>query len=1126
MTLEELLKELRARGLELASAGGELRVRGPKARLDPDFLSALRTHKPQLLARLQALARDAFPLTEVQHAYWLGRSGAFEIGNVSAHVYHEIEARGLDAGRLAEALRRVVQRHPALRTRVEAEGVQREIGYEAVVPPQVPVHDLSRADESSLQAALCALRSEMSHQVMPAERVPLVDARLVLLPGGRQRLFVGHDGLAIDGISMLILFADWFEFYADPAAPLRPPEVTFREHLRALEDLRRGPVRESSRAYWLGRIDGGLPAHPQLPLRCEPAGLRQPRFARREVRLDAARCAAFTTHARALGLTPATAFMAAYCEILSRWGGGAHFMLNVTLADRLPIHPDIARVIGNFTSVLLLEVDTRDRETFAERALAIQDRLRRDLEYRHFSGLEVARELGRRTGAGTAVRMPYTFNSTLGHAAGDIDGSAIERFGEEIFGVSQTPQVWLNAFLMESRGGIIVQLDAVEELFPPGLLDDMAAAYASLLEQLAADAATWHRASFEILPPQQLERRRLANATAVPVTDELLHSQFLARAAADPSAIALRTSRSSLTYGELEAISRAIAEWLGGRGAQRGELVAIVMRKGWEQIAGAVGVLRAGAAYLPVDPELPPARVAHLLSDGAVRSVLTIAGEREADVLRGIALERMYVDERLRPAARHAPVAVATGDDLAYVLYTSGSTGAPKGVMIGHRGAANVVQDINRRFGIGSRDVFLAVSNFNFDLSVYDIFGALSAGGALAIPEAERSNDPEHWSSLADAHGVTVWNSVPAALRMLLEQHRAAGKDLPRAMRLVLLSGDRIPEELPKQLLALRGSIQVHALGGPTETTVWNIGCPIDAGRDGPIPYGKPLANSRYYILDERLDDCPDWVTGMMYASGVGLAAGYWRDEPRTAASFLPHPRLGERLYRTGDLGRYLPDGNIEILGRSDLQVKLNGYRIETGEIEAHIAREEQIRACAVVCASAGEAKTLVAHLASGAPAEQQAALESALRERLAEFLPAYMIPGRFVWHDSLPLTCNGKVDRLRLSQRLAPEAAAARADDVPAGDIEVRLASLWRELLGRDKVLATQNFFQLGGDSVAAARMAARLKKEFGVDAPLAEVLRHQTVRALGAYVAAGHRVRAERAPDRPSTILRQGDF
>jgi pyochelin synthetase len=523
------------------------------------------------------------------------------------------------------------------------------------------------------------------------------------------------------------------------------------------------------------------------------------------------------------------------------------------------------------------------------------------------------------------------------------------------------------------------------------------------------------------------------------------------------------------------------------------------MTRGPEQIVGILATVLAGSAYLPVDAGLPEERRRYMLRDGRVRHVLTnVAAEADAGAL--------LLDAALPVAGgvpEYVPVPGAHPDDLAYVLYTSGTTGEPKGVMVSHRNVANVVADCNARFGVEPGDRFFGVSAFNFDLSVYDVFGALSAGAAIVLPDRDRAADPAHWLELCAKTGVTVWNSVPAIVALMHGQAAAEGIGPPPALRLVMMSGDRIPSDLPGKLWELKDDLTVISLGGPTETTIWNIVHPVTAedGRDGTIPYGRPNTGNRAYVLDAEGRDAPDWVTGEICAAGTGLARGYWGDEARTAERFFFDEKRGERLYRTGDLGRYLPDGDIEILGRSDFQIKVNGYRIEAGEVETRLVAIDAVKEAVVVRQPGAHGDRLVAHLV---PAGDDRASDEALKGRLREHLPEYMTPSVYVWHESLPLTRNAKVDRAKLTAMAPTAPASGTRSGGPATEVERELAGLWGSILRVAEVDPDGDFYDLGGDSLAAARILTGVRKRFGVSITLDRLHEVQTVRAMAACVEA----------------------
>ena len=948
MTAVQLLNSLEKQGATLWEDEGRLRYRAPKGVMNEDLLSEITDKKHEIISVLQNRKKDfastlpqiipdpqqlhqPFPLTDIQHAYWIGRSGALQLGNIACHAYFEIDTENLDLDRYTQAWQRVIERHDMLRAIILPDGQQQILEHSP--PYQIDVLDPRGESPDEVESQLEAVRQRMCHQISRTDQWPLFEVRASRIDDRCLRLHIDIDMLVADINSIGIIMRELAQLYQNPDIILVPLELSFRDYVLAEVSFRESNLYQESREYWINRLPT-LPPGPELPLAKNPGDLAKPLFVRRAHKLDAEPWLRLKTRASQAGLTPSGILLAAYAEILSVWSKSPRFTINLTLFNRLPVHPQVNDIVGDFTSAILLEVDNSAQEPFETRALRIQRQLWKDMDHRYFGGVRGQRELTRLRGEPQKAVIPIVFTSALGLGSLEQDATTSNEFG---FGISQTPQVWLDHQIFEQDGILEYNWDAVEELFPDGLLDDMFDAYCRLLQKLADEEETWQETAYGLLPAAQLEKRAAVNATEAPISSEMLHTLFAAQVLDRAEQPAVVSSSHTLSYEELSKRSNKLGRLLREKGAQPNTLVAVVMEKGWEQVVAVLGILQSGAAYLPIDPKLPKERLWHLLENGKVHLVLTQSWlDEKLKWPEGI--QRFSVDTMdLTDKDTHLPDPVQEQEDLAYVIYTSGSTGLPKGVMIDHRGAVNTILDVNKRFGVGPEDKVLALSNLNFDLSVYDIFGTLAAGGAIVLPEAAGTKDPAHWSELMRRGKVTVWNSVPALMQMLVEYASGRTEVLPQSLRLVLLSGDWIPLGLPDQIKALVEGVQVISLGGATEASIWSNLYPIEEVDPEwkSIPYGRPMVNQRFYVLNEFMEDCPDWVPGQLYIGGAGLAKGYWRDEEKTKDSFIVHPRTGEWLYRTGDLGRYLPDGNIEFFGREDFQIKIRGYRIELGEIEA-----------------------------------------------------------------------------------------------------------------------------------------------------------------------------------------------
>ncbi|GHO60132.1 hypothetical protein KSB_86070 [Ktedonobacter robiniae] len=883
-----------------------------------------------------------FPITDVQQAYWIGRSDTFELGNVGNHGYIEVEALDLDMQRLNSAIQKLIARHEMLRTIILPDGQQQIL--EHVPAYHVEFEDLRDRFSQEREARLAEIRQQMDHQLFNVESWPTFALRVSRLDEHLYRLHVSVEVLFADAWSMNILIQEFAYCYSYPDEVLPPLELSFRDYALASSALESTERYRRDEQYWLERLPH-LPAAPDLPISRNPALLTQARTVHREGHLSRESWQQLKVLAMRAGITPSCVLLAAFAEILTAWSKSPRFSINLTLFNRLPLHPEVNEIVGDFTSLTLLEVDTMGGANFEQRAKRLQAQLWADLDHSLYSGLQVLRHMARAQGEVGKALMPVVFTSLL------VQDTAIKHptpWHETVYCVSQTPQVWLDHQVLESHGELIFHWQSVDEIFPAGLMAEMFAAYCHLLQRLAEDEAYWQAATRAIVPQEYLCARQRANETAAPVSDELLHSFFVRQVEQRPDHIAVIAPQRSLTYKEIYSSMLQLAHQLRQWHVRPNQLVGVVMEKGWEQVVATLGILQSGAAYLPIDAHLPPERLLYLLAHGQVECVITQSwiDDRVAwpDHMKRLCADTLDVSRvDLEPLS-----SVQRAEDLAYVIYTSGSTGLPKGVMIDHRGAVNTILDINQRFQVSSQDRVLALSALNFDLSVYDIFGVLAAGGTIVLPAAGDIRDPESWLEIVTRERVTIWNSVPALLQMCVEYAEGApgGRLRNSCLRLAMLSGDWIPLTLPERLHSLKPEVELISLGGATEASIWSILFPIAAVDPAwkSIPYGKPMLNQRFAVLNDALEPCPTWVPGQLYISGIGLARGYWRDEQKTRDSFFIHPHTGERLYRTGDLGCYLPDGNIEFLGREDFQVKVLGHRIELGEIEETLLKHPAVQ--------------------------------------------------------------------------------------------------------------------------------------------------------------------------------------
>lgn len=1021
-----------------------------------------------------------FPLTDMQRLLVVSASDGMEYA-LHPHLYFEVERPGLDIDRFASALARVLERHRRNIVAVTPDLRLRQV--DVVSPPEVSVWDLRGISDLGARLGLMQVRHRMSNQPLPMDRWPWLDFQLTQYGDRDVRLHVNFSNLFLDQFSGLRLLAEVEQHYATPEIELPADSMGIAEVSLAL--ARRHEAAERARAYWADRV-AALPAPPDLPL----ARLHgNPGLNRRRLVLDAATWGAFTAGVGAHGMSPVTALLAVYGEIVARFSGSRHFILNQMITRRLLRRiPGAESVLGNLGAIYPLEFDWRGTACLKERSRRLQATIIGDLGRTDWSGVDVLEALNARHHSQGRAACPFVVSSGLA-------GGPQEEFG---YSKLATPQVLLDHQFFELRGGRVeIVWDVVEAAFPAGFVDALCDAHEALIRTLAEDPEAWTATTALVAPRSPAPAAKTCPTR--PLHPGRLSDGLKVGAIVAPDHPAVVCGDDALSYAELAAAAESLAQRLCAQGVRPGDRVAIVLAKGVAQIIAVYATLLAGAAYVPIDPAWPQRRIDQLVADiGAAAVVAADEGERQ-----GVPVVAVRGGSAASAGAAGAGTDLPTDLDpsaLAYVIYTSGSTGHPKGVALDHRGPINTILDVNSEFGIVAEDVLFGVSSLSFDLSVYDIFGSAMAGATLVLPDPA-DHSPHAWLAAMLERRVTVWNSAPALMQLLVDVARAEGVQLP-ALRIVMLSGDWIPLSLPEDIKAIAPNARVISLGGATEASIWSIWHPIDAvdPRWRSIPYGRPMANQPWYVLDEQGNPTPTWTTGQLHIGGAGLAQGYWGDPEKTAAAFVTHPATGERIYRTGDLGRLLPDGSIELIGRIDAQCKIQGHRVEPGEVEHVLAADPRVKEAVVVVAGEAKQKQLrafvVLHEGVG-PGDGES-----IRAGLVDRLPSYLIPGQITVVANLPVTSNGKLDRGALLALAGTNAEAGSQYVAPRTDLERSIVAVWKEVLGVEAIGVEDDFFNLGGHSFTALRTVAALRSRTRLTVSLGGLIESRTVARLASLM------------------------
>jgi amino acid adenylation domain-containing protein len=780
--------------------------------------------------------------------------------------------------------------------------------------------------------------------------------------------------------------------------------------------------------------------------------------------------------------------------LLSRQTGAEDFLLGSPVAGR--DQPETERLIGLFVNTLVLRAELAGDPSFSEilgrmREMALGAYAHQDLPFEKLvDSLQTERSL--------SVTPLFQVMLALQNAPLSpchLPGLTLAPFPFE----KGTARFDLLLSMAEAAGRLTGDLEYDRELFDAATI----ARLLGHLRILAESAIDRPEAMLSELPllsaPEIHQLGREWNDTAAPrPAGALIHALFAARAAESPHAPALVCEDRVFTYAGLDRVTDRLAGRLRALGVGPDRAVGVLMERSVEMVVALLGTLKAGAAYLALDPEHPPERLAWMLMESCAPVVLAqeaLLPRLPAHGSEILCLEAGWTggSENARVAEPDPPEGVAA-DHLAYLLYTSGSTGRPKGVMISHRGIVNRLLWMQETYGLTPEDRVLQKTPFGFDVSVWEFFWPLIAGSCLVIASPGGHRDAAYLAGLIARERITVIHFVPSMLQAFLDQPDLSGCP---SLRLVVASGEALSPELRRRCQE-RLPARLENLYGPTEASVdvtaWSCaGVP----REGVVPIGRPVANTGIHLLDRSFRPIPIGVAGELCIGGVQLARGYWRRPDLTAERFVPDPyggSAGGRLYRTGDLARHLPDGSIEFLGRIDHQVKIRGFRIELGEIEAALLEEGRVKQALVVARQDGPSPRLLAYVV---PAEGEPASPSVLREALLARLPAYMVPAAWVVLPSLPLTANGKVDRRALPEPEAPSGSPGHTE--PGTSVEQVLAAVWAEVLRVEKVGLHDNFFALGGDSILSIQICARAQKA-GVRISPRLLFQHQTVATLAA--------------------------
>ena len=1023
--------------------------------------------------------------TDIQYAYEIGKNPKIELGGVKSQICMAIKTQNMQIEKLKQAWFKLYDIHPML------SAVSRESGFQEI-------DHLYRKEDSFEFIQVNENKSfndkkKIIQSLIDSENIGRSSNKTKLyvfqFDDGEQQLFYVFDLMFIDIRSIWVLLNDLNKIYM--RQEVKPLKYNFFDYLQSKQKFKESEQGYRDRAYWLSLLDQIQPA-PELPLKQQPSQIEHAEFRQKNLILNQDELQVLRQRAEKWGVTAEALLLSIYIEVLRRWSKRQSFSVMNTNFSRYFFHQGIGKVVGNFLKPSLVMVTDHQNQSFIERTQALQKTLIESRLHSSFNGIECLREHIKHNHDQRMLSIPFVFSNTLNMNLDCPVTAGIYENAELIFTKSVTPQVWLENQIIALNHEVHINWNYVDGIFCDDVIDDMFSSFTKLILAVLNDDEIWGKGGIVAeLPERDKVDRDLANQTEQPLPQQLLFEPILAQAIKQPLAIAVEQGKQQLSYAELVQSAYTLANEIRQRiDVQPNDLLVVTLPQSLELLIAILAVQMSGAAYVALAHDLPLERKKQIIQKCQAKAVLTT---RDAMVqydslpcveavleAKWFAAVSNFDYQQVLSSLQQKPT------DLAYVIFTSGSTGEPKGVMINHVNALNTIVDINKKFNVTSSDAVLSLAPPNFDLSVYDYFGMLSAGGKIVFLSDPENLDPLMWWDEVQSHRVTIWNTVPAPFKLFVDKNLQRLKR--SSLRLVLMSGDWIPVDLPKNVLAHSDQIQVMSLGGATEGSIWSIFFPITEVQESwsSIPYGSPLANQQFHVLNDWLEACPKYVTGDLYISGLGVAQGYLADLEKTSEQFFDHPVTKQRMYKTGDLGRYIENGLIEILGREDHQIKMNGYRIELGEIEAHLLQHNQINHVVIQAIEHHKTtkKQLVVYYVTS---HQTAIADQVLKDYLAERLPTYMIPTYFVHLNSIPLTANGKINRKAL-----PDPSSMNQEREPQEEYVVLnstqqfLYTLLSDELKYNQFDCDKGFFDIGGDSLHAIGFISLLKTKCSIDIEL----------------------------------------
>lgn len=1036
------------------------------------------------LVKLRRDGSNRRPASNAQQRLWFldrfQQSAAYSV----PLAYHVTGA--LSVERLDDCLTRIVARHDALRTALvmsENEGL-----YQEILAP-MPIQ--SRRLQAGSYSEALALANVEAGKPFDLTQAPLLRSVCIRISEQESLWFVNFHHSMWDAWSLAIVWNELMMLYAgEPDLPAS--SFQYADYAQWQLDWLKTPEAESQREFWRQTLAGDLPLL-QLGRLAVAEPMRSTAGAMEFCPFDSLHSQTVREAAERHGTTEFVFALSAFLATLYRLTRQDQIVIGVPVACRSL--PETEGVVGYFANTLPLRIAFTPHMRFSELVEQAAGQLAAALAHQElpFDQIVDALEVTRQGGRNPIFQAMFVMQTIPLDRAQRLGDAA----AREVIVHSATSKVDVTCSIRSGTRGLEGELEYSTDVMSGAEARHLSQSFLNVLSAAARDSSVALEALSMVSDIQRDELIRRANSNFERYPDyRPVHVHFEAQAARVPQAVALQTSSSVISYQQLNRNANAFARTLMQAGAGPDTLVGICMDRSIEMVTALLGTLKAGAGFVPLDPHFPLDRIRAIATDARLRLIVTQAPHVNAlsEFAQPLLMEMQALDARhdLNPDIAIDP------ENIAYVYYTSGSTGAAKGVILEHRGAMNRLEWLRRRYPLNIGDRVILKTPLIFDLSIWEAFGPLMAGATVLLADPRAESDVTHIGHLLGAPGTVFAYFVPSMLDAYLSY--ASQRTYP-SLKWLCVTGEAMPARLLEQFNRHFDATQFHSTYGQTETSEVGLWTGSQWTESATVPCGRPNGIYRLFVLDANLHPVPPYVPGEICVAGIdGLARGYQNRAGLTAEKFVPHPYAvvpGERLYRTGDLGRLLEDGQIEYVGRIDTQVKIRGCRVETAEIEAVLSRHPAVRMCAVIARtdSSGGAE-LLAYVVS----DKTSAAD--LATHAEKSLPQYMLPSAYVFMDDLPLTPSGKLDRLRLPAPSAADFAARAGHEPPQSQLEVQLASVWQQVLGLDTIGRSDNFFSLGGNSLKSIQVLVRIQDTYGVHVQVRDFFNAPTIKGLAGLV------------------------